>query len=282
MLKFQYPTDFKEGFANICMLIKYLQNFETMVSTIDINSVDKLPPIKGSALIIDKSMASTQFFEQLPALKDYQGTIICCDRALYALINNGIIPSYVVNVDVSPLCFDFFDHPIVKANMSKTKAVFPIVGNPLAVRLWAGERYFFTPMLGSLTKTLANESRTVIMATGGQVASTAYILACSLGAKEIGLFGITHSYDSMAESEYPLHKGAHTRVEGKYGVCWQDPVYEHYNNEYLELIEEAKKAGINTTNTSKSGLLYSEDVEDKSLAEFVQFDRTVRGLGGFK
>lgn len=256
-------------FWDLNRLAQYFQNFDVINKTIQIESIGILPQITGSALIIDKSMASTKFFEQLPALKNYKGTVFCCDRALYAIIPYRV-PEYVVNVDVSSLCFSFFDRLDVKKIMGQTSAVFPVTANPLTVRLWHGKRYFFTPSLGySISKSLAAESSTLIMHTGGQVASTAYVLAYNLGAETIGLFGITHSYDSLDETEYPLQKRYHQRVKGPYGLQWQDPTYDFYNKEYLELIEGAKKHGITTVNASKAGLLYSADIEDMSLEEFV-------------
>ena len=273
-LEWCYPDD--KPYSNhptfdIERLIGWLQNFQVMTSTIKIQSIDKLPPIKGSALIIDKSMASTQFYNQLSALHDYSGTIIVCDRAIQALLSHEILPDYVLNVDASPLCFSFFDDPNVKKYMSEIRAVFPVTTNPLTVRLWHGERFFYTPVFGGLTRTLASQSKTMIMPTGGQVASAAYVLAVNLGAKEIGLFGITHSYDSMDETEYPLNPEFHSRVEGPYGICWQDPVYEFYNREFQEFVRIAKQTHkITTFNASKNGLLYSPDIEDVSLEEFVK------------
>lgn len=179
-------------------LVTWLQNFEVIKNTILVTSINKLPKIKGSALIIDKSMASTKYFEQVKELKNYKGAIICCDRALYSVIQHRL-PEYVMNVDVSPLCWSFFDRPDVKEWMPKINAVFPVTANPLTVRLWGGPRYFFTPWFGAISKTMAMQSQTLILPTGGQVASAAYILAYNLGAKTIGLFGINHCFDQLTE-----------------------------------------------------------------------------------
>lgn len=253
-------------------LIEWLQNFKVNLETIGFDHcVSELPQIKGSALIVDKSMASTQYFKQLPNLQKYKGVIICCDRALPSLIENKIIPTYVVNVDASYLCQYFFDVPHVKEAMPKIKGIFAVTTHPLTIRLWHGpQRYFFTPYLesASLTRTMMLKSKTIFSHTAGQVASTAWIIAYNLGAKNIGVLGVTHSYDSLDETEYPSIE--HKRFRGKYGVCWADPVYQYYNDIFLNLIEHGKKRGVQTVNCSQAGILYSKYVDDMTLQEFVE------------
>lgn len=217
-LRWKFPSD--EWFEDILLeadyerIINWLQNFKVNHETIGFeHSVSDLPEIKGSALVIDKSMASTKYFEQLPEIKKYKGTIIVCDRALYTVIQHRI-PQYVSNLDSSSLCISFFDRPDVKAVMDKITAVFSVTTNPLTIRHWHGKRYYFVPYLGclSLTKTLMVKSGLPFMRTGGQVASFAWLLAHNLGAKSIGIFGVTHSFNDLAETEYPGIP--HKRVKG--------------------------------------------------------------------
>lgn len=252
-------------------MIQWMQNFEVNKHTIGFKSVSDLPPVNGSALVIDKSMASTKYYEQIDALSDYKGTIIACDRALYSILPyiEQTKKVYVCNLDSSSLCISFFDRPDVKKVMNKVTAVFSVTTNPLTIRHWHGERVFFTPYLGcaSLTKKLMMASGTPHLMTGGQVASFAWILALNLGANPLGLFGITNSYDSMGETEFPGAR--HIRKIGPYGVCWQDPVFEYYNEEFLKFIKTAQKE-VKTINTMKAGLLYSPYLEDLSLKEFVK------------
>lgn len=251
-------------------LVEWLQNFKVNLETIGFDhSVSDLPEIKDSAIVVDKSMASTQFYAQIKPLKSYKGTIIACDRALPFLIMEDIIPTYVCQLDSSYLCQYFFDLPRVKEKMPEITAVFAVTTHPLTIRLWHGKRVFFTPYMTSLgiTKALMERSKTPFMHTGGQVACFAYLLAYNLGAKNIGLFGITHGYDKLEETEYP--DVPHKRQKGPYGIVWQDPVYEWYNSIYLDYIHYLLKQGIKTYNCSKSGLLYSEHIEDLSLKEFV-------------
>ena len=274
-LKWIFPDD--QMFANIeatttyDKLIEWLQFFQTNLATIGFhNSVSDLPQIKGSALIIDKSMASTKYHEQLPEIKNYKGTILCCDRSLYSIIKYRL-PEYVCQLDSSFLCVDFFDRPDVKAVMDKIAAIFAVTTNTLTIRHWHGKKFFFTPYLGSLslTKALMIRSGMPYLPTGGQVASFAYILAYNLGANPIGIFGVSLGYDSISETEYP--DIPHKRKRGLYGDVWTDPVYEWYNSIYLSYIQAAAKKGVTTVNTMKGGLLYDgKYVKDVSLKEFIE------------
>jgi hypothetical protein len=251
--------------ANVMRMLRY---FEVNCSTVNFKSVSDLPKIKGSALVIDKTMASTKFFEQIEAIKDYKGTIICSDRSLYQVIKHRI-PEYVCQLDNSFLCVDFFDRPDVKAVMDKVTAVFSVTTNTLTIRHWHGPRVFFVPYLGNMTRDMMNLTGCPVMETGGQVASFAWLLAYNLGANPIGVFGVTHGYDSMAETEYPAGT-PHKRIKGKYGAVWQDPVYEYYNGTFLDFIRIGRENEVTTVNTTKSGALYSKDVVDMALKEFVE------------
>lgn len=183
-------------------LDEWLRNFKVNYNTIGFDyDVKTLKPIKGSAVVVDKSMASTKFFEQVSALKNYEGTIIACDRAVPTLIHAGIVPDIVCQIDSSYLCQYFFDVPEVKAAMHKMTGVFATTTHPLTIRLWHGHRVFFQPWLASwqLTWTLAKKAGVSIMSTGGQVACQAWLLAVNLQANPIGVFGVTNCFDEKTE-----------------------------------------------------------------------------------
>ena len=272
-LRWKFPSDdlFLDVEAETAYdkIIEWLQFFKVNKETLIFHSVADLPEIEGSALIIDKSMASTKYFEQLSEIKNYKGVIITCDRALYSVIKHRL-PNYTCNLDSSFLCVDFFDRPDVKKVMDKITGVFAVTTNTLTIRHWHGKRVFFVPYLGclSLTKALMLKSGMPYMQTGGQVASFCWLLAYNLGASNIGVFGVTHGYDDMSETEYP--GVPHKRVKGPYGTVWQDPVYGWYNDIWLDYIRQASEEGVTTYNLMKAGLLYSKHVKDMSLKEFTE------------
>jgi hypothetical protein len=265
--------DFKLSETLYEKLPEWLRNFKINLDTIGFKyTLDDLPKIKGSALVIDKSMASTNWFNQANYLKDYKGVIIACDRALPTLINVAkTIPEMICQLDSSYLCQYFFDLPEVKKAMHLITGIFATTTHPLTIRLWHGKRVFFTPWLGddNLTATLMTKSQTLTLTTGGEVSTFAWILARYLQANPIGLFGVYNAYDKLAETEYP--EVPHHKIKNKYGTFWQDPVYKWYTEIHKEYIEVAKEEfGTTTINTSMGGAMYSKWIKDMPLKEFVE------------
>jgi hypothetical protein len=266
------PEDFEADWSLVEKLPQWLQNFRVNYETIGFEKdVSTIPKIRGSAIVVEKSMASRTFYENVEQLKNYKGTIIACDRALPYLCRIGIIPHIVCQIDASILCRQFFEVPEVKRFAKKIKGVFAVTTNTLTIREFHGERYFFTPYLGDwkLTLSLAKISKTSAMVTGGQVATFCWVLAVALGANPVGIFGITNSYERLEESEYP--GTPHRKVRSKYGVFFQDRVFEMYAKVHHALIKYAKqKLGVETINTTQSGVMYSKWITDMPLKEFVE------------
>jgi hypothetical protein len=267
------PERFKADWTLVEKVPEWLQNFRVNYETIGFDkSVAELPPIKGSALVVEKSMASRTFYENVEKLKGYKGVIIATDRAYPYLCRKQIVPTYVCQIDSSYLCQYFFDVPEAKKFMDKVKGgVFAVTTHPLTIRLWHGNRYFFTPYIGSwnLTLSLSKLSNMPIMVTGGEVSTLCWVLACALGANPIAMFGVMNCYEDMSETEYP--GTPHKKVKSKYGVFYQDKVYESYAKVHHALIKCAKqKLGVETINTTQSGIMYSKWITDMPLKEFVE------------
>lgn len=267
------PKDFPVDWTLIKKIPEWLRNFEVNYETIGFDkSVADLPRINGSALVVEKSMASTKFYEKAELLKDYKGVLIVCDRAYPYLCRKDIVPTYVCQIDSSYLCQYFFDVPEAKKYMSKVKAgIFAVTTHPLTIRLWHGRRVFFTPFLGDwrLTASIARISETPIMTTGGEVSTFSWVLAVALGANPVGLFGIFNAYDSLSETEYP--GTPHRRIRNKYGVFYQDRVYERYAKVHHALIRHAKKRfNVTTVNCSAGGVMYGKHIRDMPLEKFVE------------
>ena len=260
-------------------LPEWLQNFRTNLDTIGFNyTITDLPRLDGqSALVVEKPMSSTSFFNQVEYLKEYDGTIIVCDRALYKVLEYGVIPEYVCQLDSSWLCWSFFDRPDVKKHMDKITAIFSTTTHPLTIRLWHGKRVFFQPYMGSadLTSALMRIGKVPYMETGGQVATFCWLLAAVLGANPIGIFGITNSFDKLSESEYPNVK--HRKVKTPYGTVYQDPVFQMYAESHLKIIEAAyEKRGIVTINCTKTGCMYGKGIKDWTLKQFIDSQQKVK------
>jgi len=247
----------------------WLRNVKTNLDTIGFEqTVLDLPEVKGSAIVVDHQMTGS-LEKALTLLKNYKGTLFACDRALYKLIPYRV-PEYVANLDSSYLCMSFFDRPDVREVMDKVTAIFATTTFTLTIRHWHGKRVFFTPWIGSvLTDSISAATKTPTMQTGGNVATFLWILAVALKANPIALVGIDNSVYEKRQTEYPgvPHKKAH----GPYGTAYIDPVYEHYANWHLAAIRTAKnELAINTINCTEGGVMYSEDVLDMPLLDFIE------------
>jgi len=272
-LKFVFPPEnYREDWTLVKKVPEWLRNFEVNFETIGFErNVADLPSIEGSALVVDKSMASRVFYEDAGLLRKYKGCLIVCDRALPYLCRIGITPDIVCQIDSSFLCKSFFEDPSVKKVSNKIKGVFATTTFTLTIREFHGERYFFTPFLGAwrLTLSLAKLSNTPILTTGGQVATLGWVLAVALGANPVGIFGIMNSYEDISETEYP--DTPHRTVKNKYGTFYQDEVYKLYADIHHALIKVAKKKfGVETYNLSRGGVMYGRHIKDATLAEFIE------------
>lgn len=259
------------GYADPSLLEKipdWLRNIKTNLDTIGFNeTVLDLPNIEGPAIVIDHSFTGS-LEKHLPLLKDFKGTVLVCDRALYKVIPYRI-PDYVANLDSSYLCMSFFDRPDVREVMDKVTAIFSTTTFTLTIRHWTGRRVFFTPFLGNpMTSNLSSLTKTPIMQTGGNVASYLWILAVALKADPIAMIGIDNCFYEKRQTEYP--GVAHTKWEGPYGTVFLDPVYEHYARWHLSAIKLAKKEGTTTINCNQGGAMYSEDIVDMPLKVFIE------------
>lgn len=249
-------------------LPEWLRNFKTNFDTIGFQRhIGDLPKIKGPALIVDHPFSGS-LEKHLATLQKYEGTIFCCDRALYKILPHKI-PTYVVNVDSSYLCMSFFDRPDVREHMKDITAIFSAMTFPLTIRNWHGKRVFFIPYLGDeLTHSLMATSKLPYLAAGGCVHNTCYVLAYALGANPIGLLGIENSYDDLSQTEYPdVH---HEKIETQFGIRYSDPVYLHYARimiDWSELFYNNSK--VQTFNCTQNGITYGEHIHEMSLESFI-------------
>jgi len=275
------PYEFIEGPDEtfIEKIVEWLQNFKVNFETIGFDrTVEDLPRIKGSALVIDHPFTGT-LDRHLEGLREYDGTVLVTDRALRKVLPYKI-PDIVANIDSSYLCWYFFDVPEVKKHMKEINAVFAATTHPLTIRAWTSRtRYFFMPWLGSsyLTYNLAAMGGLQVLYTGGEVSTLIWLLAVNLGAKHIGMLAIDNCFHSIQETEYPGVPHEIWEVNPWSGkklprTAYVDPVYKHYAEVHHALIKYAKeKYGIETYNCSpESGIMHAPWITDMPLKEFVR------------
>lgn len=275
-----YNKKFEVNRTLLELLPEWLRNLETNCETEKFEkTIHDLPKIKESALIVDHPFSGS-FDKQVEDLKNYKGTIFCCDRALYTCLVNDIIPDYVVNVDSSYLCLAFYDLPLIRKHMDKTTALFTVTAFPLTIRAWTGKKAFFSQDLtcNSLTESLSRVTKTDIVRPGGCVHNTSWAIAYALGAKTIGLYGIDNSYDKQSQAEHGLTLKSH-HVKELDKVFYTDAVYRLYAGVLFAWMEKVGKEIVNV-NTTENGIMYNSvayeevgadvDIKKMSLKEFVE------------
>ena len=274
-----YDEKFELDLTLLLRLPEWLQNFKENYETMKFRqTIHDLPKIKESALIIDHPFSGS-FDRQVEDLKNYKGTIFCCDRALLSCLINDVVPDYVVNVDSSFLCLAFFDLPIIREYMDKTTALFNVTAFPLAIRAWTGKKAFFTSEMGSnygLTETISAKSKTDVVKPGGCVHNTSWAIAYALGAKTIGLYGIDNSYDKPGQAEHGLGlKSQYVKELNK--TFYIDGVYRLYAGILFGWIETIE-GEVEMVNTTENGIMYGSiakragykvDIKKMPLKEFV-------------
>jgi hypothetical protein len=168
-------------------------------------SVFSLPRIDSSAIAIGAGHSLTE--DKIKLLKDYKGTLFCCDRAFSMLIEEDIIPDFVVCLEsnLHPN-YEFLIGKGLNKFHKKVKGLFIACTHPKILKDWKGEKYFFggivphdvyngNEFLKILLKPPMKEEFVEIplLWSGGNVGSSSWYLASVLGANPIGLLGLDFS-----------------------------------------------------------------------------------------
>lgn len=272
-LNFHYFDSNRVDNTSYEKLGEWIQNFKVNLETIGFKkSISEIPSIQGPAIVIDNPMTGS-IDSELHKLKGFKGIVFSTDRALWKILPH-YVPQYVGNVDSSYLCLSFFDRPDVKEHMEEISAIFATTTFPLTIRAWHGRKYFFTANLGNLTDTLSFKSSTPWIGTGGNIATTLWIIARLLGANPIGLLGFDNCVDKLSQSEYP--DAPHNRLDKVGNIklkqpAYVDPVYQHYNWILQEFIDyAARNYGTKTVNLQpRHGILHGKTIGECSVEDFV-------------
>lgn len=229
-------------------------------------SIDDLPRIKGSAMVVDSGYSLKR---SLKHLRDYKGVILCCDRSLESVIEAGRVPEYVVNVDSSFLCIKFYLNHVVRKHMKDITGIFCTTSNPYIIDNYKGPMAFFLAEGGDeRTDLIEMQTGLPRISVGGNVLTTSWNLAVHLGAKTIGLVGCDNGYNNPAKKE---HVGTRLIKKEFFGKpVWTDEIYSFYTRFHLRMIRLAKKEwGVNTVNCS-GGTIHSKYTTKMSLSKFVR------------
>lgn len=169
-------------------------NLETINSCKDITEI---PMISGSVLCVASGASADLHLSDIP---EFRGKIFSCERNLVQLLENGIVPDYVLSIDGSEIMTQFIDNPIVDRHAERMTGVFATTISPMFLKRWHGKKIFFNAWLDNIDETKSVSlvfqeiTRKATMHTGGNCGTTLWFLAYYLKANPIVLLGLDFAY----------------------------------------------------------------------------------------
>lgn len=152
-----------------------------------------LGDLKGSAQSKPAVLcaASPHLDDNVAILRDPgHAVVICCDVAIHALVDNGVVPDYVVALDYSPiLALHFRD-----IDTSHIGLIVPTTIHTDVINAWKGPVYWFNqtdnvPHQRRFLAQLTRQSAYPAIINRGFVGAAAYLIARYMGASPVILAG---------------------------------------------------------------------------------------------
>ena len=288
---------------------EWIQNFSSNLGYIknDYSARELIPKTitpSSSALIIGRG-PSIQKHNHLEILakSNYNGTIICADGSLINVLKSGVTPDkfkkfFVITIDAQERQKKSYDDPIVKKYGNQIKCILSSTVSPHTyniVKESGMETYWlhtlvdydkgktsFNYISSIMTKTEKNPKGLPAIQTGGNVGTSAWIVAWSiLKHSHVGLIGIDHGYYSNERSsdDHFLPNTSNNNIEFKKAyptihnsifnvTCTQDPIFQYYSNALKEFIVKASKY-VTTINATEGGAIFGDGIQCTTLNYFI-------------
>lgn len=156
-----------------------------------------LPKVNGPVLCL---AAGDSLYLHMDEIDQFVGTTLSCERNLVPLLENGIVPDYVLSIDGSDLLTKYIDHPLVDQYAEQMTGVFATTAAPSLVARWPGEMYFFNPWIDniremkSVSLIFQEITKKSVMHTGGNCGTTLWFFAQLLKADPVVMLGVDLAY----------------------------------------------------------------------------------------
>lgn len=239
----------------------------------------------------------------------YKGTLVVSDGALRDALNAGVVPSdyrgfYVVTVDGSrEKIWKLYDDPLVDKYGPDIKAIICSFAAPnVAERLKKANAkvHWFHPIFDDfrelesftrfeqyVTKCEKHPNGVPCLVAGGNAGAACWILSWLIfRTNPVALIGMDLGYrpeDDLTKTYYwdgmmQGLKGNAVLVRSQYTTihnpetnldCIQDPVFKHYRNSFLEMLQ-VKPRWQETLNCTEGGSLFGEGVTTMKFADFLE------------
>lgn len=282
--------NFKTWMENIANNIPYIQKCK------DISSIEKTRGKTAIVIGAGPSFREKRHVNLLKEIDNTKFTIISTDRMFIPLLQEGIVPDYVVSADGHPeLITPFYQSDLISPDL-RTRAIMATIVAPKVIQAFPGNIFFFTPMIDdidqpfSLSEALSLMTRTSIIATGGNVGITSIFIAYFLGFQTIILAGMDQGYtmDTPIEHSqyYPVVKEADPsmtpeRYKQSYIIEGFNPDFNiHYYTDITwkehisHLVAESirmEKAGTSIINCTEGGALHGGSIRSMTFKEALEY-----------
>lgn len=160
-------------------------------------SIMTLPKVNEPVLCLGNGPSLA---ENMDLIKEFKGTIMCCDINLVKLLHAGIVPKYVLSIDSHDWYMEFINNDLVDEFASQITLVCCATASPKLLARWPGEIRFFSSYIDdsdnplSVSKAIITITDLPSMQTDGNAGSAMWFLAAFLKAKPIVLLGIDFAY----------------------------------------------------------------------------------------
>lgn len=258
----------------------------------NISTLDKLPEDKRDVLVIGAGPSFDENLDKLKPGKMKKYNLIVADRVLIPLLENNIIPDYVILLDSDKIFYEFINHELVQKNASNLKfivnsVVHPKVLNKLLFELHSNTCLFNMIVddyrsINSITRFMHHLTSVPSFLTGSCSGTACVQIAKLFNPKRIGFIGIDFSYPSdidikttqyyhIFEKEYDCDPKALFKnivIENSNVQVISDPIFQFYSDELKEYLESDD--GITFYNLSNTSILSGKNIKRMSIEEFLK------------
>ena len=287
---------------------EWIKNFSFNLNNINNESsvrelIPKKNKSKSSSLIIGRgpSIKKNNHLEIL-SKSNYKGTILCTDGSLIEVLKAGVTPDkferfFVITIDTQERQKKSYDDPIVKKFGNRINCILSSTVSPETYKIikkskmkifwlhtlvdYDGGKSSFNYIASIMTKTEKNPKGLPAIQTGGNVGTSAWIIAWNiLKSSHVGLIGIDHGYytNKRTSDDHYLPKNkdsknfrkAYPKIYNPINdvTCIQDPIFQYYSNALKQFILKTSKI-VKTINATEGGTIFGKGIECDSLKNFL-------------
>lgn len=267
-----YAQDFEISLATLHHFIPiWMANFKANLPLFvsDAKSYTDILPAEGDkkrGIVI--ANGPSLYETDLAPLKSFKGTIVCTNKPLKLLLENGIVPDYVCVLDAGPEVMDSLNHSIVSDFARAMKGIILPTMVDHKVALFAVEHFernifwhnphFSDALAPNICETLTAITKIPSVEHGGNVGTFAYLMAIRpIMCNPIGLLGFDLSY--RPKKTWPLEETVKYRffyIPEKDQYYAMTQVFEYYVSRLIDLFDKSSsKANAVTVNLTPVGPL---------------------------